>query len=56
MKILIIVSQSVANVTMIFKRHSSDDPGRYNVPKIGEIAVELKEISKFFLKVNTLIQ
>jgi hypothetical protein len=24
---------------MAFKRHSNDDPRRYNVPKIGEIAV-----------------
>jgi hypothetical protein len=38
-KILIIVGQPVAHVSMIFKRHSSDDPRRYNVPKIGEIAV-----------------
>jgi hypothetical protein len=24
---------------MAFKRHSSDDPRRYNIPKVGEIAV-----------------
>ena len=27
------------NISMFFKRNSSNDPRRYNIPKIGEIAV-----------------
>ena len=27
------------NISMFFKRHSSNDPRRYNIPKIGVIAV-----------------
>jgi len=37
--ILINIGREVVQVHMAFKRHSHDDPRRYNVPKIGEIAV-----------------